>query len=119
MREFCLYGETTGRLNEEGFPERLDWAADYAGAAAVVHGHVAVNAAVWRNNVLNLDTGCVFGGSLSVLRLAGAGGRQRAGSPDLLRTRGPAPLAVPGRPRRRAPCRTSPTFWERAATKRA
>ena len=68
VREFCLYGETTGRLNEEGFPERLDWAADYAGAAAVVHGHVAVNAAVWRNNVLNLDTGCVFGGSLSALR---------------------------------------------------
>ncbi|QDT17674.1 polynucleotide kinase-phosphatase [Alienimonas californiensis] len=67
-REFCLYGQTTGRLTEEGFPARLDWAADYAGAAAVVHGHVAVNAAVWRNNVLNLDTGCVFGGRLSALR---------------------------------------------------
>ena len=33
-----------------------------------MHGHVAVNAAVWRNNVLNLDTGCVFGGALSALR---------------------------------------------------
>ena len=68
VREFCLYGKTTGRLTEHGFPERLDWAADYAGKAAVVHGHVAVNAAVWRNNVLNLDTGCVFGGRLSALR---------------------------------------------------
>ena len=68
VREFCLYGQTTGRLNGEGFPERLDWAADYAGAAAVVHGHVAVREAVWRNNVLNLDTGCVFGGRLSALR---------------------------------------------------
>ncbi|MFH5806372.1 polynucleotide kinase-phosphatase [Alienimonas sp. DA493] len=68
VREFCLYGDTTGRLTEEGFPERLDWAADYGGAAAVAHGHVAVNAAVWRNNVLNLDTGCVFGGRLSALR---------------------------------------------------
>ncbi|MEM9700938.1 MAG: polynucleotide kinase-phosphatase [Planctomycetota bacterium] len=68
VREFCLYGQTTGRLTAEGFPERLDWAADYAGTAAVVHGHVAVNAAVWRNDVLNLDTGCVFGGRLSALR---------------------------------------------------
>ena len=68
VREFCLYGKTTGRLTPDGFPERLDWAADYAGRAAVVHGHVAVNAAVWRNNVLNLDTGCVFGGRLSALR---------------------------------------------------
>ena len=68
VREFCLYGKTTGRLTTAGFPERLDWAADYAGRAAVVHGHVAVNAAVWRNNVLNLDTGCVFGGRLSALR---------------------------------------------------
>ena len=68
VREFCLYGQTTGRVTEHGFPERLDWAANYAGTAAVVHGHVAVNAAVWRNNVLNLDTGCVFGGRLSALR---------------------------------------------------
>ncbi|NNJ25080.1 polynucleotide kinase-phosphatase [Alienimonas chondri] len=68
VREFCLYGQTTGRVTEEGFPERLDWAANYAGGAAVVHGHVAVSAAVWRNNVLNLDTGCVFGGELSALR---------------------------------------------------
>ena len=68
VREFCLYGKTTGRLTEHGFPERLDWAADYAGKASVVHGHVAVNAAVWRNDVLNLDTGCVFGGRLSALR---------------------------------------------------
>ena len=68
VREFCLYGKTTGRLTPAGFPERLDWAADYAGSAAVAHGHAAVNATVWRNNVLNLDTGCVFGGALSALR---------------------------------------------------
>ena len=68
VREFCLYGDTTGSQTPEGLPERLDWAADYAGEAAVVHGHVAVSEAVWRNNVLDLDTGCVFGGKLSALR---------------------------------------------------
>jgi protein phosphatase len=67
-RDLCLYGETDGRRDERGYPVRLDWAADYRGEARVVHGHTPVEEARWRNRVLNLDTGCVFGGTLTALR---------------------------------------------------
>ena len=68
VRSFCLYGETTGETDEWGLPERLDWARDYKGSAAVVYGHTPVPKATWLNNTLNIDTGCVFGGSLTALR---------------------------------------------------
>ncbi len=68
VRAFCLFGETTGETDEWGLPERLDWAREYKGRAAVVYGHTPVPRAVWLNNTLNLDTGCVFGGSLTALR---------------------------------------------------
>ncbi len=68
VRSFCLYGETTGETDEWGLPERLDWAREYKGSAAVVYGHTPVPRATWLNNTLNLDTGCVFGGMLSALR---------------------------------------------------
>ena len=68
VRSFCLYGETTGETDEWGLPERLDWARDYKGRAAVVYGHTPVPRATWLNNTLNLDTGCVFGGALTALR---------------------------------------------------
>src|SRR5215217_1750611 len=68
VRSFCLYGETTGETDEWGLPERLDWAREYKGKAAVVYGHTPVPRAVWLNNTLNIDTGCVFGGALTALR---------------------------------------------------
>jgi protein phosphatase len=68
VRDFALYGDTTGDTDELGLPVRLDWARDYRGKAAVVYGHSPVGRAAWVNNTLNLDTGCVFGGSLSALR---------------------------------------------------
>jgi protein phosphatase len=68
VREFAMYGDTTGETDELGLPVRLDWAADYRGRALVVYGHVAVAEARWLNNTLNIDTGCVFGGSLTALR---------------------------------------------------
>ncbi len=68
VRSFCLYGETTGETDEWGLPERLDWAREYKGSAAVVYGHTPVPRATWLNNTLNLDTGCVFGGALTALR---------------------------------------------------
>jgi protein phosphatase len=51
------------RNDEWGLPERLDWARDYRGKAAVVYGHTPVPNANWLNNTLNVDTGCVFGGA--------------------------------------------------------
>jgi protein phosphatase len=67
-RSFALYGDTTGERDSYGLPIRLDWASDYAGAAAVVYGHMAVFDAVWVNNTICIDTGCVFGGRLTALR---------------------------------------------------
>jgi protein phosphatase len=68
VRSFCLYGETTGEADNYGMPVRLNWAADYHGAAAVVYGHTPVATAEWVNRTLNIDTGCVFGGRLTALR---------------------------------------------------
>lgn len=67
VRAFCLFGKTTGKTID-GYPERLDWAADYAGAPHVVHGHVPVRVAQWRNQVADIDLGVVFGGELCALR---------------------------------------------------
>ena len=68
VREFCLYGDTTGEIDDFGLPVRLNWAADYKGRAMVVYGHTPVPKAQWLNNTIDIDTGCVFGGSLTALR---------------------------------------------------
>lgn len=69
VRSFCLYGDTTGEKDEFGLPVRLDWARDYRGEAMVVYGHTPVPYAEWSTNTINIDTGCVFGGRLTALRL--------------------------------------------------
>ncbi len=68
VREFALFGETTGETDEFGLPVRYHWAADYRGKALVVYGHTPVAEAKWLNRTINLDTGCVFGGKLTALR---------------------------------------------------
>jgi polynucleotide kinase-phosphatase len=68
VRDFCLYGDTTGETDEHGLPVRRNWAADYRGPAAVVYGHTPVATAEWLNRTINIDTGCVFGGRLTALR---------------------------------------------------
>lgn len=68
VREFALYGDTTGETDEYGLPVRLNWAADYRGKATVVYGHTAVPEADWLNNTIDVDTGAVFGGKLTALR---------------------------------------------------
>ncbi|WP_422631925.1 polynucleotide kinase-phosphatase [Pseudokineococcus basanitobsidens] len=68
VRAFALYGDTTGETDEYGLPVRYPWARDYRGAATVLYGHTPVPQAEWTNRTMCLDTGCVFGGSLSALR---------------------------------------------------
>ncbi len=68
VREFALFGETTGETDEYGLPVRYPWAQDYRGSAAVVYGHTPVPEAEWLNNTICIDTGCVFGGKLTALR---------------------------------------------------
>lgn len=68
VRDFALYGETTGETDEFGLPVRTNWAAEYRGRAIVVYGHTPVPEPEWLNRTVNIDTGCVFGGQLTALR---------------------------------------------------
>jgi protein phosphatase len=68
VREFALYGETTGETDEFGLPIRYNWAAEYRGKSLVVYGHTPVPEPEWLNHTINIDTGCVFGGKLTALR---------------------------------------------------
>jgi len=68
VRDFALFGETTGESDEFGLPIRYNWAAEYRGQATVVYGHTPVPEPEWLNKTINIDTGCVFGGKLTALR---------------------------------------------------
>ena len=68
VRSFALYGDTTGETDEFGLPIRYPWAEEYRGRATVVYGHTPTPEPEWVNNTICLDTGCVFGGSLTALR---------------------------------------------------
>ena len=89
VRDRALYGETTGRTDAHGLPERLDWPAAYDGPAFVAFGHTPVLAPRWKGRTVDLDTGCAFGGALTALRW-----------PELVTVGEPArrAYAVPGRP---------------------
>lgn len=68
VRDFALYGETTGETDEFGLPVRYNWAAEYRGKAIVVYGHTPVPEPEWLNGTICIDTGCVYGGKLTALR---------------------------------------------------
>ncbi len=68
VRDFALYGETTGETDDFGLPVRYDWALDYRGSATVVYGHTPVPQPQWLNKTICIDTGCVYGGRLTALR---------------------------------------------------
>lgn len=68
VREFALYGDTTGETDAFGLPVRRDWASEYRGKALVVYGHTPVAESHFHNGTINIDNGCVFGGALTALR---------------------------------------------------
>lgn len=69
-RSVAIYGlvDEEAQTDDDGYPNRIDWAQDYTGRAHVVHGHVVRAAARSVNQVHSIDTGCVFGGHLTALR---------------------------------------------------
>ncbi len=67
-RDIALFGTPTGQRDEFGLKILVDWTHTYQGDAVVVWGHLPVAEAVWVGNTINIDTGCVHGGSLTALR---------------------------------------------------
>lgn len=68
IKTMCLYGDTTGEFDENGRPIRLDWAAEYKGDPFIVYGHTVMEEAIIRNNTIDIDQGCVYGGKLTCFR---------------------------------------------------
>ncbi|MBQ7623854.1 MAG: polynucleotide kinase-phosphatase [Clostridia bacterium] len=68
VRDFCIFGETTGETDEYGLPVRVDWASCYRGKATVVYGHIPRTDVLSMNGTYCIDTGCVFGGKLTAYR---------------------------------------------------
>src|SRR5450756_2242931 len=67
-REVALFGSPTGHRDEFGVKVLTDWAHVYKGDAVVVWGHLPIAEAAWVGNTIDIDTGCVHGGSLTALR---------------------------------------------------
>lgn len=68
VRTFVLYGDITGKTLPDGRPDRRDWAKSYHGTAWIVYGHTPVREPRFKNQTVNIDTGCVFGGKLTAFR---------------------------------------------------
>ncbi len=73
-KAWALYGQVAG-INADGFPIRLqDWAHAYAGPySTIVRGHSVVDdvetiVSLSGARIVNVDTGCAYGGMLSALR---------------------------------------------------
>lgn len=64
----CLYGEVNGMKDSEGRNIRLtNWTKDYS-KYCCVYGHTVVENVLKLENTYCIDTGCVFGGTLTCLR---------------------------------------------------
>lgn len=64
----ALFGDVSGKTDQDGYPIRRDWTLNYHGRAIVVYGHVPKTKVYESNQTFGIDTGCVFGGMLSCLR---------------------------------------------------
>lgn len=68
VRSFVLYGETTGRYTEKGFPERVDWTKSRKvrkNHMKIVYGHVVYDEVYINNGCYGIDTGAVLGNKLT------------------------------------------------------
>ncbi|HSP21315.1 MAG TPA: metallophosphoesterase [Planococcus sp. (in: firmicutes)] len=68
IANFVLSGEATGEHHADGRPIRRDWAKHYGGQPWIVYGHTPTEEPYIINRTANIDTGCVFGGSLTALQ---------------------------------------------------
>ncbi|MCD8500380.1 MAG: bis(5'-nucleosyl)-tetraphosphatase PrpE [Bacillaceae bacterium] len=69
VKTFVLYGDITGEKHPDGSPVRRDWAKNYTNKKSfIVYGHTPVEEPRKVNHTINIDTGCVFGGTLTAFR---------------------------------------------------
>lgn len=68
IRHLAAYGVAHGEIERTDVWKRHAWLAGYQGAAVVVYGHTPAEGAWWKGNTINIDTGCVFGRSLTALQ---------------------------------------------------
>ncbi|OIJ18511.1 hypothetical protein BKP45_13165 [Anaerobacillus alkalidiazotrophicus] len=69
VKTFVLYGDITGEKNPDGTPVRRDWAKKHSNNQSfIVYGHTPVKKPRLINETINIDTGCVFGGTLTAFR---------------------------------------------------
>jgi hypothetical protein len=70
-RTWALYGPTTGKILPNGFPDRIDWAAEREvndDSPIVVYGHQAYKEPRIINKTYGIDGGCAFGGHLNCIK---------------------------------------------------
>jgi protein phosphatase len=67
-RSRALYGYPEGKMRPDGTIARVFWAENYKGVRWVLHGHERFLKPYIENNVIGLDTGCVFGNALTLYR---------------------------------------------------
>jgi len=68
VKSFVLYGETTGRYTEKGFPERVDWTKHRKinkNSPKIIYGHVVFDEPYINNLCYGIDTGAVLGNKLT------------------------------------------------------
>lgn len=67
-RSRALHGEFKDRPAGGRLVRCYDWLEEDRGELELVYGHTAVDVPDRRGGALNVDTGCVYGGSLTVVR---------------------------------------------------
>lgn len=67
VRRLAAYGVDHGEMDPHDPDKRHPWVAAHQGPT-VVYGHTPVLEPIWRNESLDIDTGCVFGWRLTALQ---------------------------------------------------
>ncbi|MEO7190248.1 MAG: metallophosphoesterase [Vicinamibacterales bacterium] len=68
VRRLAAYGTAEGETDPGDIAQRHSWVDLYRGTASVVFGHTRVLEPIWRNNTIDIDTGCVYGWRLTALQ---------------------------------------------------